>query len=170
MKRTRFRYILSGKVKGSDKISNFRLIGANKVPKSYHNYSAIKVNIPDDLELEKWSCDSYSITRDNRTLDELGYDILIWDYYNRKWEVHNEFKHLEPHEFPNVFPTPDFFLNMEIIITNELKKTKEYIKNNLKYYHQNAHESNRFKIVSTDFDLLENVHDNIMKIEDYLNR
>lgn len=38
--------------------------------------SALRVNIPDDLILEKWSCDSYSTTTDPRTIDELGYDIL----------------------------------------------------------------------------------------------
>jgi len=49
------------------------------------------VNLPDDLVLEKWSCDPYSTTEDERTLDELGYDLLVWNRKKKKWLVHNKF-------------------------------------------------------------------------------
>lgn len=64
----------------------------------YKSASALRVQIPDDLVLEKWSCDSYSTTRDERTLDELGYDVMVWN--GNRWVKHNELKGLNPHEFP----------------------------------------------------------------------
>lgn len=95
-KRQRYRYILCGVVKGSDKISDYRLIAANNVKPEYHEDSALKVKIPEDLLLEKWSCDSYSTTDDNRTLDELGYDVVIWDAKKKKWHTRNDLKGLNP--------------------------------------------------------------------------
>lgn len=98
-KRKRYRYILCGLVKGTDKISDFRLIAANNVKPEYHEDGAIKVEIPEDMVLEKWSCDPYSTTRDARTLDELGYDVVIWDAYNKKWNVRNDLKGNNPCDF-----------------------------------------------------------------------
>lgn len=82
-----------------NKISNFRLIAANNIKPSYNGESALRVNIPDDLNLEKLSCDSYSTTDDNRTLDELGYDIIIWDSKKNRWIKHNEYKGIMPCNF-----------------------------------------------------------------------
>ena len=92
MKRKRYRYIWNGGAKGDHRISDYRLIGNA----SYCNDVVIRVNIPSDLELTKYTCDSYSTTRDQRTLDELGYDILLWK--NRKWVKHNELKGKTPSE------------------------------------------------------------------------
>lgn len=94
----RYRYILSGKATGEDKLSRFRLIAGNNIKPSYNGKVVIRVNIPNDVELIKYNCDSYSSTSDSRTLNELGYDILIWDSEKRKWKMHNEFKGLNPHE------------------------------------------------------------------------
>jgi hypothetical protein len=99
MKRKKYRYILCGVVFGTDKISDFRLIGASNM-KSDYKHVAIRVNIPDDLKLEKWSCDSYSTTTDDRTLDELGYDLLIWHKKDKKWKIHNELKGTRPCDIP----------------------------------------------------------------------
>jgi len=95
---SRYRYILCGVVLGTDKISDYRLIGGKHIKAPYKSSSGLRVQIPDDLVLEKWSCDNYSTTRDERTLDELGYDVMIWN--GKKWVKHNELKGLNPHEFP----------------------------------------------------------------------
>lgn len=99
MKRKKYRYITNGCVIGENKICSFRLISANNIKPSYNGSSALRVNIPEDLELEKYSCDSYSTTDDKRTLDELGYDILIWNKSKGKWIEHNEFKGIRPCDF-----------------------------------------------------------------------
>lgn len=96
----RKRYITNGIVLGKDKIAGYRLIAANNIKARYNGAIALRVNIPDDLELSKWNCDPYSTTRDERTLDELGYDLLIWHEKNKKWKVHNEFKGTRPCDIP----------------------------------------------------------------------
>lgn len=96
MTRKRYRYVLNGVAMGTDKLSRFRLIAANNIKPDYDGETALRVNIPDDVKLIKYSCDPYSTTNDPRTLDELGYDVLIWRKEKRKWEVHNEFKGFQP--------------------------------------------------------------------------
>lgn len=93
---SRYRYITNGVAIGKDKICDFRLIAGNNIKPSYHGEVALRVNIPSDLILEKYSCDPYSTTEDQRTLEELGYDILIWYKKERRWKVHNEFKGIKP--------------------------------------------------------------------------
>lgn len=95
----RYRYILNGCVLGTDKISKYRLIAQNNIKPSYDGSSALRVNIPEGFQLEKCSCDSYSTTDDKRTLDELGYDMLIWNKSKRKWTIHNELKGIMPCDF-----------------------------------------------------------------------
>ena len=95
----RYRYILNGLVSGEDKISRFRLIAGNNIKSKYDGAFAIRVNIPDDLQLTKYSCDPYSKTDDPRTINELGYDVLIWYEKQRKWKVHNELKGINPCDF-----------------------------------------------------------------------
>jgi len=92
----RYRYVLNGVALGEDAISDFRLIAANNLKPSYDGATALRVNIPLDLELTKYSCDPYSTTDDKRTLNELGYDVLIWHKKEKKWKVHNEFKGIKP--------------------------------------------------------------------------
>lgn len=88
---------------GENKISDFRLVAGNMIKPSHDGTSALRVNIPANLKLTKHSCDSYSTTDDNRTLDELGYDILIWDGNNKKWNMNNDLKGLNPCDFPNIY-------------------------------------------------------------------
>lgn len=92
----RYRYVLNGVALGEDKISDFRLIAGNNIKPSYDGQTALRVSIPNDLKLTKYSCDPYSTTEDERTLDELGYDILIWHEEKGKWKTHNEFKGTKP--------------------------------------------------------------------------
>lgn len=101
-KRKRYRYILCGVVSEEDKISDFRLIAANNVKPNYNNFSAIKVEIPEDMKLEKWSCDPYSTTYDNRKIGELPYDVVIWDMKKQKWIIRNDLKGINPCDFHKV--------------------------------------------------------------------
>lgn len=103
MSKIRYRYILSGVVLGKDKISDFRLIAGNMIKPDYNGSTALRVNIPSDLELTKYSSDPYSTTDDQRTLDELGYDILIWDSNKKKWNMNNDLKGLNPCDFPRKY-------------------------------------------------------------------
>jgi len=91
-KRKRVRFVLCGTAVGTNKISDFRLIAANNIASKYDGSKAIRVNIPDDLQLTKYTCDPYSTTDDDRTLIELGYDLVIWNKSQKKWIVHNEYK------------------------------------------------------------------------------
>lgn len=91
----KYRYITCGVVKETDKISKFRLVCNRQI-----KYDAIRVHIPDDLVLEKYSCDNYSTTDDNRTLKELGYDVIC--KLDGKWTVMNELKSYQSHEFSNI--------------------------------------------------------------------
>ena len=92
----KYRYVLNGVALGENKISNFRLISGNSIKPSYDGEVALRVSIPSDLELIKYSCDPYSTTNDERTLNELGYDIVIWNKRTKRWKVHNEFKGDKP--------------------------------------------------------------------------
>lgn len=92
--RQKYRYILCGLVEGTDEINKFRLLSVGIA--GQYGSKAIRVNIPDDLLLNKCSCDSYSTTFDNRTLDELGWDVVVWERRKYKWVVHNELKGITP--------------------------------------------------------------------------
>lgn len=92
-RRTKYRYIGNGHCKQTDPISNYRLVGACKLH-TFLASSYVRVKIPDDMVLEKWSCDEYSTTDDTRTIQELGYDIVV--KINSKWKVMNELKHILP--------------------------------------------------------------------------
>lgn len=79
----RYRYITNGRCKPTDPICDFRLISHREIGKKTRiaGETLYRVCIPDDLHLEKYSCDSYSTTNDKRTIEELGYDIVMtmWD-------------------------------------------------------------------------------------------
>lgn len=77
-KRKKYRYISNGCAKPSDPISNFRLIGGNQLKSLDCRFNdVIRVEIPDDMVLEKYSCDGYSTTEDVRTLEELRYNVIV---------------------------------------------------------------------------------------------
>jgi hypothetical protein len=78
----KYRYIIAS-CSPSDPISNFRLASHREIGKIAKEVGRTfyRVNIPDDLVLSKYSCDNYSTTNDNRTIEELGFDIIMtmWD-------------------------------------------------------------------------------------------
>jgi hypothetical protein len=77
-KRKRYRYISNGGAKPSDPISNFRLIGGNQLKSLDCRFNdVIRIEIPNDMVLDKYSCDNYSTTDDTRTLEELKYNVMV---------------------------------------------------------------------------------------------
>lgn len=88
------RFILCGLVNGSDKVSDFRLVCNVR---RYCGGYCIRVNIPDDMEISTFPGDGYSVTSDNRILDDLGWDCYI--VFNGEWRKFNWLKCLQPHEW-----------------------------------------------------------------------
>lgn len=88
--RKKYRYICCGTTKITDKICEFRLIGGSQLK---NKSTVIRVEIPSDMELTKYSCDNYSTTEDTRTLEELGCDVMI--RYNGNWTIRNDLNSLQ---------------------------------------------------------------------------
>lgn len=110
--RTKYRYILNGSVKPDSPICNYRLIGASNIG---NRIECIRVRILDDIKLNKYDCDPYSTTNDTRTIEELGYDIMI--KFNNHWKVRNDLKPYMAHEFSDHLkgfcPTPIGYLTKD---------------------------------------------------------
>lgn len=67
----RYRYITCVDTNLDDPVSKFRLIGgSNMFPSS--GWGTIRIEIPDDMVLEKWNCDPYSTTEDTRKIKDLN--------------------------------------------------------------------------------------------------
>jgi hypothetical protein len=97
----RHRYIFCGSAVGTDKLSDFRLIAKlvdRRIERGW--WHCVRVNIPDDVELEHWNGDSYSTTTCEKTLEEVGYDCYI--RYRNKWLKVNELKPYEPCDWSDV--------------------------------------------------------------------
>jgi len=114
MKRKRYRYILCGVVNAMDPISDYRLIGANEI--NEHS-SAIRVNIPYDVKLSKYRCDCYSTTSDTRTLETLGYDVLV--NFNGIWKIRNDLKVYQPHEYHEILKKEDYYVSKNGFLTKD---------------------------------------------------
>lgn len=87
----RYRYIKAS-CTPTDKICKFRLL-SHRIINTLTHYPGDKifrVYIPDDLKLEKYSCDIYATTEDTRTIEELGYDIIITMWNGKQKIVKNE--------------------------------------------------------------------------------
>ena len=96
----KYRYITSGIVSPDEPVSNFKLIGpSNMTPGA----DGIRIEIPDDIELEKLSCDPYSTTGDRRPIRELNPAVMIRINNNlvRHKELEKEWLDgkVQPHEF-----------------------------------------------------------------------
>ena len=95
-----YRYITCGLVSPDDPIGNFRLIGPSNLPPGD---DGIRIELPDDIKLEKESCDSYSTTDDKRLIRELNPAVMV--RINNKLVRHKELEKewldgkVQPHEF-----------------------------------------------------------------------
>lgn len=82
----KYRYILSGGVMPSDRISDYRLVAPNQIRSTMQ-----AIRIPaDSLRLDKLCCDSYATTEDQRTIAEIGYDCMV--RINGRLTVRNDLK------------------------------------------------------------------------------
>lgn len=79
----RYRYITCGSCKPGDPICNFRLLSHRVIGSVQKEAGSVylRVQIPEDLELEKHACDEYATTEDTRTIKELGYNyaVTMWN-------------------------------------------------------------------------------------------
>ena len=89
----RFRYILCGVIDFDGPINHYRLIGGNNLGDAA---SCVRVKLPNLFHLNKYSCDPYATTNDVRSLNELGYDIMV--KINGRWVVRNDLKPIQPHK------------------------------------------------------------------------
>lgn len=89
----RFRYIRAGIVNFDGPISNYRLISGNNLGDAA---SCIRFKLPNLFHMDKLPCDPYSTTDDTRSLNEIGYDILV--KCNGRWVVRNDLKPIQPHK------------------------------------------------------------------------
>jgi len=80
MKRKRYRYIGCGLCDIDNPIRYFRLLGGNQIS-SMSISTFIRIEIPDDMELEKYSYDNYSTVQSEIKLRDLNPKVV---YYNRK--------------------------------------------------------------------------------------
>lgn len=78
----RYRYIVASGTKIEDCIKYQQLFSTRVED------ACIRVEIPDDMELEKYSSDSYSLTMDERLIKDLNPCAMI--YENGKWIICNK--------------------------------------------------------------------------------
>ena len=70
----KYRYILNHICSIKDELNTFRLIGGSNL----RNFSdCIRVDIPTDIELEKYSCDPYSTTESTKKIGELNPKVMV---------------------------------------------------------------------------------------------
>ena len=81
----RYRYILA-KCEPSEPICNYRLVSSAYIASVAREPGRVYVRvwIPDDMKLVKHSSDIYSTTDDTRTIEELGYDLIMTQWTNRR--------------------------------------------------------------------------------------
>lgn len=85
------RYIFCGVVWEEPQLKNYRLLSGLK----YSGGQAIRVDIPDNVILNKCLGDSYSTTDCDKTIHDLGCDCYL--LYNDKWRKFNWLKNIEPY-------------------------------------------------------------------------
>lgn len=85
----RYRYIFNGGVAAGDKISNYRLLDKQKMA---GEVDVIRVEIPDDVKLEKWACDEYSTWNSSNERDFLVHELnpKICAKINGRWSILEE--------------------------------------------------------------------------------
>jgi hypothetical protein len=86
----KYRFIFSGIVWEEPQLKNYKLFGRLRPS----GCQAIRVNIPDNIVLNKHQGDSYSTTGCEKTIHDLGCDCYI--LYNSKWRKFNWLKNIEP--------------------------------------------------------------------------
>ena len=101
----RHRYIFCGLVNGTDKASNFRLIRSIR---RYNLGDVVRINVPDDMDIDHFPYDGYDTTDEERTLDELGWDAYI--FYEGRWRKFNFLKQFIPAHWHDVL---EYIFNLD---------------------------------------------------------
>ena len=94
-KRPRYRYITNDVITPGFAISAYELKAANQI--TADTMSAVRVAIPKDMPVKyvpAWHCSS---TTDERTLDELNYEVII--RVRGRWKVMQELKGVQPFDY-----------------------------------------------------------------------
>lgn len=80
----RYRYILNGTASPNEPLSDYRLIANNMIS---NDITAIRITLPDEVELTKYACDPYSTTDSNIKLKDL--DPVVICKINNKFITSN---------------------------------------------------------------------------------
>lgn len=136
-----YRYITASSVKPSSRICDYKLIGGNQLSNDDGRDSiVIRVRVPDDMKIEKLSCDSYSTTEDERTIEELGYDILV--RINGQLIVRNDLKGYTRDEQSSILTEKEgLYLTKDGYVSRE--RYKEYLKRIQEESIKKEHETER---------------------------
>lgn len=110
----KYKYIVASSTKTTDRICDHDLYSRNQLG-CFH--TAIKVNIPSDFEFG-FKIGSYWDTFDQRTLEELGCDVIV--RFKGKWETRNDLKHLTLGEIYKQLETEGYVYTNDGFITKEL--------------------------------------------------
>ena len=120
----RYRYITTGIASPSDKLSTFRLVGGNQL---YGNLDAIRVTIPEDVELIKYDCDNYSTTECAYFLKDLNPKVMI--RINGRFRENAEltskwlYQELAPHQFHDYMESLGYYIYLRFgYITGDMFK------------------------------------------------
>lgn len=127
----RYRYITCGTCTPDDNVSDFRLVGPNNLG----DQDGIRIELPSDFELEKWSCDCYSTTNDERKVRDLNPKVMV-RVNNRLTcieNLHNAWLNgeVQPHEFGNYLREHnnlDGWLKFGFITHEQLKFCQKFYK------------------------------------------
>lgn len=109
----RYRYITNGTASPYDSLDNFRLVSGNKL---YGEVDVIRVEIPENIKLDKFICDSYSTTDDKTALKDLNPKVVI--RVNGRMKVSTELTKLwlegivAPHEFCEYMGGFGYYINL----------------------------------------------------------
>lgn len=91
----RYRYITCGQVSPDEPVANFRLLATNKVSKQS---SAIRIAIPENVKLTKFTCDEYSTWEQDETTLLRELDPVLVVRINRKLTpMYGIWPEIQPH-------------------------------------------------------------------------
>ena len=91
-KRPRYRYITSEVVSPAHAVAGYELRSANQL--TADKMSAIRIAVPRGMGVKYSPADKCSFTTDERTLEDLNYDVII--RMRGRWKVTNELKGVQP--------------------------------------------------------------------------
>ena len=89
----KYRYVVAGNADPDAPASAYGLVAPNRVPFD----TGIRIEIPEDMELDRDQTDSYATTGDSRTLRRLGAKAMV--RVERRWREFPELMDVPMHEW-----------------------------------------------------------------------